>query len=266
MQRTIEQLSEPGASSWLGALPVQEQGFNLTKAEFHDALALRYKRTVKNLPSQCPCGKDYDVTHAMNCKLGGFVYARHNNIRDFECRLLKVALNDVESEPSLHPVINRNGYLKTALLEDNARPDIRARGFWRTGQNAYFDVRVTNADCSSQQEMTLKAVLRKHETEKKNNHNRRIMEVEHGTFTPLIFTTTGVMGHECTIYHKNLAEKLSVKKNERYEDIMRYLRVKRSFLALKSTLLCLRGSRTIKVPAGEAVNSDFGLALNELGL
>ena len=266
MQRTIEQLSEPGASSWLGALPLQEQGFNLTKAEFHDALALRYKRTVKNLPSQCPCGKDFDVTHAMNCKLGGFVYARHNNIRDFECRLLKVALNDVESEPSLHPVINRNGYLKTALLEDNARPDIRARGFWRTGQNAYFDVRVTNADCNSQQEMTLKAVLRKHETEKKNNYNRRIMEVEHGTFTPLIFTTTGVMGHECTIYHKNLAEKLSVKKNERYEDIVRYLRVKLSFLALKSTLLCLRGSRTIKVPAGEAVNSDFGLALNDLGL
>ena len=94
----------------------------------------------------------------------------------------------------------------------------------------------------------------------------RIMEVEHGTFTPLIFTTTGVMGHECTIYHKNLAEKLSVKRNERYEDIVRYLRVKLSFLALKSTLLCLRGSRTIKVPAGEAVNSDFGLALNDLGL
>ena len=55
-QRTLEQLSEPGASSWLGALPLQEQGFNLTKAEFQDALALRYNKTVKNLPSKCPCG------------------------------------------------------------------------------------------------------------------------------------------------------------------------------------------------------------------
>ena len=90
------------------------------------------------------------------------------------------------------------------------------------------------------------------------------MEVEHGTFTPLIFTTTGVMGHECSIYHKNLAEKISEKKNERYSDIMRYLRVKLSFLAIKSTLLCLRGSRTLSKVEG--VNSDFGLALNELGL
>ena len=70
------------------------------------------------------------------------------------------------------------------------------------------------------------------------------MEVEHGTFTPLVFTTTGVMSHECSIFHKALAEKLSEKQGERYEVIMRYLRVKLSFLALKSMLLCLRGSRS----------------------
>ena len=36
MQRTIEQLSEPGASSWLAALPLESHSFNLTKAEFQD--------------------------------------------------------------------------------------------------------------------------------------------------------------------------------------------------------------------------------------
>ena len=91
------------------------------------------------------------------------------------------------------------------------------------------------------------------------------MEIEHGSFTPLVFTTTGVMSHECSIFHKSLAEKLSSKKNERYEDIMRYLRVKLSYLALKATLLCLRGSRTPTANM-EATVSDFGLALNELGL
>ena len=39
-------------------------------------------------------------------------------------------------------------------------------------------------------------------TAEPQNYIRRIMEVEHGTFTPLIFTTTGVMGHECSIFHK----------------------------------------------------------------
>ena len=264
-QRNIEQLSQPGASSWLGALPIQEQGFNLTKGEFQDALAIRYSRNIKNLPSKCPCGRAFTTTHALNCHLGGFINARHDRIRDFESSLLKSVVNDVEVEPALQPVVNKTGYPATAILTDEARLDVRARGFWRQGQNAFFDVRVTNADSSSQQSSSIKAVLRKHEIEKKRNYNRRIMEVEHGTFTPLIFTTTGVMGHECSIFHKALAEKISIKKNERYDDVMKYLRVKFSFLALKATLLCLRGSRTL-TKRTDGVVSDFGLALNELGL
>ena len=38
MQRILNQYSEPGASSWLGALPIAAQGFNLNKGEFQDAL------------------------------------------------------------------------------------------------------------------------------------------------------------------------------------------------------------------------------------
>ena len=108
------------------------------------------------------------------------------------------------------------------------------------------------------------AILRKHEQEKKTKYNRRVMEVEHGSFTPLIFTTSGVMSHECTKYHKALAEKLSEKRSEQYDVIMRYLRVKLSFLALKATLLCLRGSRgqNTNIENGE----DFGFTLDELGL
>ena len=91
------------------------------------------------------------------------------------------------------------------------------------------------------------------------------MDVEHGSFTPLVFATSGVMSHECTRFHKALAEKLSEKKGERYDTIMRYLRVKLSFFALKATLLCLRGSRggnAISIENGE----DFGFTLDELGL
>ena len=190
--------------------------------------------------------------------------ARHDNIRNLECSLLKSVVNDVECEPSLQPVINKEGYKRSAILDDDARLDIRARGFWRDGQNAYFDVRVTNADSASQQNSTLTSILRKHEQAKKRAYNKRVMEVEHGSFTPLIFTTTGVMGHECSVYHKNLAQKISEKKDEQYSEVMRYLRVKFSFLALKSTLLCLRGSRSVSKV--HCVDTDFSLTLNELGL
>ena len=49
---------------------------------------------------------------------------------------------------------------------DEARLDVRARGFWRRGQNAYFDVRVTNANAESAKTTTVKNVLSKHEREK----------------------------------------------------------------------------------------------------
>ena len=52
-------------------------------------------------------------------------------------------------------------------------------------------------------------VILKHEQEKKRCYNKRVMEVEHGSLAPLVFTTAGVMGYECSRYHKALAEKLS---------------------------------------------------------
>ena len=264
LQRSLEQSSEQGASSWLGALPIAAQGFNLNKGEFQDAICMRYRMPIKNLPSHCPCGKQYNLNHALNCHRGGFVNIRHDKLRDMECKLLKEVCNDVEREPQLQKVLNRANYKKTANLDDNARLDVRARGFWRDGQNAFFDVRVTNVDSESLKKKKLETVLRGCEQEKKNKYNRRVMEVEHGTFTPLVFTTSGVMSHECTKYHKALAEKLSEKKGEKYEVIMRYLRVKTSFLALKGTLLCLRGSRSIT--SNEENGEDFGFHLDELGL
>ena len=219
---------------------------------------------IKNLPSKCPCDRKFDVNHALNCHRGGFVNARHDNIRDMECRLLQEVCRDVQRESPLQKVENKDTYSDSAIVDDDARLDIRARGFWRDGQNAFFDVRVTNADCASHRNQKIEAVLRKNEQEKKREYNRRVMDVEHGTFTPLVFTTSGVMGHECSKYHKALAEKLSEKKCEKYEVIMRYLRVKVSFLALKGTLLCLRGSRSTNknVETGE----DFRFTLDELGL
>ena len=137
--------------------------------------------------------------------------ARHDNIRDMEYRLLQVC-TDVETEPHLQIVDNKLPYKKSANTDDDARLDIRARGFWRPGQNAFFDVRVTNADSKSQRNSKLETVLRKHEEEKKTQYNKRVMEIEHGSFTPLVFTASGVMSHECTKFHKALAEKLSIKK------------------------------------------------------
>jgi hypothetical protein len=78
-----------GASNWLTILPLKSENFVLNKKEFYDALSFRYRWTQKYLPSLCPCGKKYDVDHAMSCMKGGFVYRRHDEVRDMLANLLK---------------------------------------------------------------------------------------------------------------------------------------------------------------------------------
>ena len=62
----------------------------------------------------------------------------------------------------------------------------------------------------------------------------------------LVFTTTGGMGPECQVYHKRLAELLSAKKGEDYLTTMSWIRPRISFAILRTSLLCLRGSRAMR--------------------
>ena len=134
-KKAVEDTRLLGASSWMSVLPLSLYGFSLNKGEVRDAIRLRYGKELRGLPSQCPCGQKFDVNHALNCKKGGFVIIRHNNIRDFEADLLAEVHRDVEIEPKLQPV---EGEQIDGLVGENARPDVRARGVWRQGQNAFF--------------------------------------------------------------------------------------------------------------------------------
>ena len=65
------------------------------------------------------------------------------------------------------------------------------------------------------------------------------MEVEQGTFTPLVFTSTGGMADECKRFHSRLAERLALKKGDDYATTISWIRAKVSFAILRSALLCL---------------------------
>ena len=82
---------------------------------------------------------------------------RHNRVRDFEAQLLTQIGNDVEIEPPLQPL---EGEIINGLTGVNAKPDVRARVFWREEQNAFFYVRITNTKRS-------KKIFTKYEREKK---------------------------------------------------------------------------------------------------
>ena len=69
------------------------------------------------------------------------------------------------------------------------------------------------------------------------------MNIEHGSFTPLVFSVSGVLDKECSMYHKHMAEKIAKKFNESFEKVIIVIRYKLSFIILRSALLCINGSR-----------------------
>ena len=54
------------------------------------------------------------------------------------------------------------------------------------------------------------------------------------------------MGNQCLRYHSRLAELIAIKKGEQYAKTMSWIRSRISFAPLRSTLVCLRGSRTLR--------------------
>ena len=46
----VNQARDKGASSWLNAIPLEEQGLVLNKQEFKDSLRLRYNLPLSGLP------------------------------------------------------------------------------------------------------------------------------------------------------------------------------------------------------------------------
>eukprot|EP00794_Sanderia_malayensis_P014696 gene14696-biopygen11793 len=234
-----------GASSWLTTLPLSSENFVLNKREFYDAIHLRFRWPLKFLPSSCPCGKKFDVDHAMSCAKGGFVYQRHDETHDLFAHLMKEVYNDVKVEPHLQPITGES-LPSSANVSLEARLDVSARGFWQRGQLAFFDVRVINPFAKSHMSQKLSTAFSSSEKEKKRQYNQRIIDVEHGSFSPLVFTPYGGCGREAENVIINLAAKLTAKKDFEHSRVVHWLRTKLSFLLLRSAILCVRGSRAIK--------------------
>ncbi len=244
LKRSVELAQEKGSSAWLTVLPVAEHGFLLHKGEFRDALCLRYGWNLSNTPPTCNCGASFSVDHAMTCHMGGIPTIRHNEIRDITATMLTEVCHNVSTEPLLQPLTNETFTHRSANTEPNARLDIRARGFWNAGQDAFFDVRVFYPNASSNRSMTTTAAYRKHEATKKREYAQRVREVEHGVFTPLVLSATGGMGREAETFYKRLADGISRKEQKAYSIIMGWIRRRLSFAILRSAILCIRGSRS----------------------
>ena len=254
-----------GASSWLTTIPLKSENFCLNKREFHDAICLRYRWPLKYLPTDCACGKRFNVDHGMSCLKGGFIHQRHDEMRDLLATLMKEITNDVQIEPHLQQLTGEN-LPENSNKSNEARLDVSARGFWQRQQIAFFDVRIVNPFAKSHLSQKLPAVFKRNENEKKRCYNQRIIEVEHATFSPIVMTPYGGQGREAEKVITELAHKLSLKKDIQESQVLHWLRTKLSFCLLRSAILCIRGSRSIKTikPTADLDGVEIAIAIGKI--
>ena len=233
-----------GASAWLTSLPLRDEGFVLNKREFFDAISLRYKWDLKRLPLKCVCNEAFTSDHAMQCKRGGYVIRRHNRIRDLFAKLLDDVADGVQVEPPLQPLTGEE-LPANANSESEARLDVAARGFWQQYEMAFFDIRVFSPFAKSYANISLESMFRSHEAAKKREYNERVIQVEHGSFTPVVLSAFGGMGYETGRFVGKLIEKLSEKRQTEKSVVASYIRRKISFELVKSQVACVRGSRNL---------------------
>ena len=245
LKYAMDLAQERGASNWLTALPIEEHGFLLHKGAFRDAVALRYGWHPLHLPTSCTCGKSFTVDHALSCPRGGFPIIRHNEIRDFTANIMSEVCHNVSIEPHLQPVTGESLSFATSNSQDGARLDIAANGFWGGRfERTFFDVKVFNPFAPSNRHSQPSNSYRAHENAKKRMYEQRIREIEHSSFTPLVMSLTGGLGREAQAAYKHLASLLAAKRNSPYSTTMGWLRCSLSFALLRSSILCIRGTRS----------------------
>ena len=172
------------------------------------------------------------------------VTLRHNELRDITTTILKEICHDVRTEPPLTKVNGEVLNERTANTRPEACLDISALGFWTPGQRVFFDIRVFNLHAQRYKCLELKRCFERNEKEKKRQYNERVLQIENGTFTPLVFATNGAISRECQAFYKRLAEMVAEKRKIQTSMATNVIRTKICFSLVRSMLRCIRGSRS----------------------
>ena len=247
--RAVKRAVDFHTSGWLNVLPLVHHHFDLSAQQFRDALCLRYHHPLSLLPASCDgCGGDFSLTHALDCRKGGLITQRHNEVRDALGDLAALAYKEVVREP----IVCEGSENSPALIAD-----LGVRGVWIPQAEALFDVRVTDTDAASYVNRSVSAVLATAEEEKKRKY-LSASELRHASFTPFVVSVDGALGHEALMFLQHLADRLSSGWGKNYGHVFMWIRVRLAFAVIRATNLCFHGSH-VRWRSGTSIDDGAGL-------
>ncbi|KAL7475639.1 hypothetical protein ACHAW6_001560 [Cyclotella cf. meneghiniana] len=169
VKKQMEQQAATGA--WLTTIPDRFGGTELSKTEWHDNVSIRYGWRPHPLPNRCNgCGDRFTVEHGLNCKKGGLVSIRHDDVHDKWAHLCSLSLSS--SRITIEPTIFYGGGMTAGQrsehpthgvnhLGDEACGDVLAHGFWQRARGTIFDIRLCDMDAWSYSNMDFSKILKR---------------------------------------------------------------------------------------------------------
>lgn len=218
------------------------------------------------------------IQHALECKKGGLIHARHDEIvwELIDLLIKAFSKSKIADEPPIHKVPTGNAKdadedeadtpddtVKRAKKNDGERGDILIRGFWQRQTDCIVDVRVSSVDTKTYRGMKPAKALELQEKEKKDKYAQSCID-QRRTFTPFVLSTDGLLGVEAKSFLKRLSFALAEKWNRPYSVVRGFVNTRISFAAVRATSLCIRGSRTPLIRGARQVQwqDQTGLSLN----
>ena len=135
------------------------------------------------------------------------------------------------------------------------------RGVWAPLDRAFFDIRVFHPQAQSNACKSIPAMYTNHEQEKKRHYNSRVINIEKGTFNPLVFSTSGGAGHEASQFMKTIAQNIVENTNQQYSHVMAFVRRRYRFALLRTCIIALRGYRKRPKALQEAAIGELDVHL-----
>jgi hypothetical protein len=235
--RAVQRIREHKLSCLLTYTPQAANHTTLDSFTFRDYLAIRYGTAPVQTQSRCDGCQDrpaFDLEHALNCKKGGMVTWRHNEVRDVLGDFAHQAWNNAEKEPIIEET--REG--RIAL-----RADLLVYGVWARQLAALFDIRVTHTDSASYLHQTPKQAMRTQAMEKVQKYGPAVARRGNSHFTPLIMGTAGEMDEDAHNFITALATKLAGKWGKRYGEVKGWINLRIQIALARAGSMCIRRTR-----------------------
>lgn len=259
LQRIIERAKLTG--QWLSVTPTFAAQTILSPQEFRDGLCLRYGLHPLCLPSHCDgCGVPFSLDHALTCKKGGLVLIRHNELRDELAALainafapsavrLEPAIDIAQSSAAPAPTVDHTTTIPTSPTPvappappSAERGDLLVRGLQHPQTDTIIDFRVSHLDCQSYLGQDSTAMLRTQENSKNRKYRSKCRR-QRRDFVPFVASCDGMLGPHAKCVLQRLSSKLADKWSRPYSSVSGYVFSRISLSLVRSSSLCIRGSR-----------------------